>query len=53
MIFQYSELEPQSKNWVLELKLEMSVLPELSQSRGPDSAFRKGLYMFENSTEKS
>ena len=38
-----SELELQLKNWVLELELEPLVLWELSQDRGSDSAFRKGL----------
>ena len=38
-----SELEPQSKNWLLELKLKLLVLCELSQSCGSISAFRKGL----------
>ena len=40
-----SELELQLKNWVLELELEPSVLRELSQDRGSDSAFRKGLHI--------
>ena len=38
-----SELEPQSKNWLLELKLKLLVLCELSQGCGSISAFRKGL----------
>ena len=40
-----SELELQLKNWVLEPELEPSVLWELSQDRGSNSAFRKGLPM--------
>ena len=43
-----SELELQLKNWVLELELEPSVLWELSQDRGSDSAFRKGLVRQQN-----
>ena len=38
-----SILELQSKSWILELKLELSALWELSQSCSSDSAFRKGL----------
>ena len=40
-------LEPQSwpKNWVGELKLGTWGLPELSPSRGSNSAFRKGLIL--------
>ena len=38
-----SILELQSKSWILELKLELSALWELSQSCSSNSAFRKGL----------
>ena len=39
-----SILELQSKSWILELKLELSALWELSQSCSYDPAFRKGLH---------
>ena len=47
-----SILELQSKSWILELKLELSALWELSQSCSSDSAFRKGLVMKEGESQK-